>query len=154
MSRVIFLRGLSGSGKSTWSNNYQRQHPDETVLVINRDKIRALCFGSEEAYGVDEDLVTVVANALLDGALKSGRDYDTIIIDNTHIYPAFIEQAIERLPKGTPVEVVMMPLDLPLALAQNDLRKRAGGRGVPEKVILAQYNQLNTTKDWKPDDKR
>lgn len=43
---LIILVGISGSGKSTWSQNEWELNPTKTVIV-NRDKIRELLFGNE-----------------------------------------------------------------------------------------------------------
>lgn len=55
MSGVIVLRGLPGSGKSTWAKEWVAGDPDNRVR-INRDDIRYASFG--KYWGVDEDYVS------------------------------------------------------------------------------------------------
>lgn len=144
MSKLIIVRGISGSGKSTWSNQYIVNHPDEKVVIVNRDKIRQLLFGTEDAYGVDEDYVTDIEKPMLVNGLKRGY---TVISDNTNINLGFVAIMLEHwMPAGTEVEILHMPLDLERALMLNKQRERR----VPEDVIHNQHASLSKTKDWKP----
>lgn len=140
--KLIIVRGISGSGKSTWSAKYKDEHPN--TLVVNRDKLRALVFGSESDYGIDEDLITHMQNAFIIAGFNNGYD---VVVDNTNIYEDYLEE-LAWLANDFNAEIVIHLIDVPLELAlkQNSLRDRV----VPEEVIRRQYNMLQHTKNWRP----
>lgn len=140
MARLIIVRGISGSGKSTWARNYRDTNKD--VVVVNRDSIRALLFGSEEAYGVNERLVTNVQDVVIDGALS--HNY-TVVVDNTNIVWDFVLnlQTI-GLAHGVQAELFVLRTPLSVALGRNAGRERK----VPEHVIRNQWEKLQETIDW------
>lgn len=143
MPKLILVRGISGSGKSTWCAEYKCM-TNERVLIVNRDKIREILFGSESAHGVDEYLVTSVQDVMITHGLS--RDY-IVVVDNTNIEPDHMSKMVDMAYMfNAPVEVVMMNTDLSTALSRNAARERQ----VPEKVIISQWHRLNETKDWKP----
>lgn len=137
MPKVIIIRGISGSGKSTYAIEYVKDNPG--TVRVNRDAIRAMLWGSEEAYGIDERLVTRIQNNALLCALSNGSD---VIMDNTHIEWSFVE-GVAQLAKGRKAEVVIIDLDVALDVALERNAKRA--RKVPEDVIRKQHARYQET---------
>jgi len=76
---IVVLRGLPGSGKSTWAREYVALNPDARVRV-NRDDIRAMLFGRYD--GVDEKTVSQVEEATVLAAVEAGRD---VVVDAMHL---------------------------------------------------------------------
>ena len=145
MKRVTFLRGVSGSGKSTIARAHASRRENKCV-VVNRDKIRELLFGSESDYGVDEELVSVVEKNLLSAALCAGYN---VISDNTNINPEYIKQLayVANLcgVSNDDISIIVVDVPLPTALERNAGRVRK----VPEHVIEHQWNKLQESKDFK-----
>ena len=44
-NKFIMLVGLPASGKSTWAENYKKEHTDEEVYILSSDKIRECVLG-------------------------------------------------------------------------------------------------------------
>jgi predicted kinase len=151
VSKVIILRGVPGSGKSTWVDKYDDYL--DTVgsyyrVILSRDSIRAKLFGSEGAHGVDEEAVSVDFNKWYDSYLDEAtkRDDMTIIIDNTNCdWSRVTLLALRARDFRVPVEIVVIDTSLDEALRRNAARDRV----VPEDVIRRMHAQLQETKDWK-----
>lgn len=77
--KIIILRGLPASGKSTWARKWVNEAPKERVRV-NRDDIRNML----GPYWIPqrEDLVTEIENQVILGAKEAGYD---IVIDATNL---------------------------------------------------------------------
>lgn len=146
MSKLTILRGVSGSGKSTWATQ-------QNAVVVSRDAIRLAFFGSndQDYYMVDSDVlrekentVTVLQDAAIAGALKAGKD---VIVDNTNTEWKFVK-SIAKIGYRYGAEVEVKVFDVPLITAvMRDLgRHQAGGRRVGEQIIKNQYERLQKTK--------
>lgn len=142
MTKLIILRGISGSGKSTTANVIR--HDKDKCIVVNRDKIRELLFGSEDAFGVDEELVTKIEHHTLASAIGAGYD---VVSDNTNIRWEFVRKIARVAVNADPavdVEIILIDTPLEEAITRNNNRERK----VPEHVIRNQHAQLETSKDW------
>jgi predicted kinase len=144
MVKLTIVRGVSGSGKSTWAEN-------QNAAVVSRDKIRAGLFGSaDQDYHTgpnlkqNEELVTKVEHVAIAEHLSAGRD---VISDNTNLRPKFA-QAIAEIGFRLGAEVEVKLFDVPLNVAKS--RNASRDRQVPVDVIEKQHSQLAGTKDWSP----
>lgn len=147
MAKLTIVRGVSGSGKSTWATS-------QNAVVVSRDALRLAFFGSndQDYYTVDKDVlsqkehtVTVLQDAAIEGALRAGKD---VIVDNTNIEWKFVKQLAKLgYRSGAEVEVKVFDVPLTKAVARNAMRARLGGRDVPEDVIRKQHDRLQGTKD-------
>ncbi len=147
MGHVTILRGISGSGKSTIAKEIADSK--DKCIIVNRDKIRAMLFGSESDYGVDEDFVTVVENHTLAQAVALGYD---VVVDNTHVRWEFVEKVATLVKATDPsynISIVVVDTPLDVAIARNASRERQ----VPEHVIVKQNEQLQRTLFWDLDTK-
>lgn len=150
MTKLTILRGVSGSGKSSWAES------QANVVVVSRDQLRVLLFKSDgpEYYSVDksvlksrEDYITKVENEAIASALRAGMD---VISDNTNVRPRYMKSIAEiGFKAGAEVEVKVFDVRLPVALAAVKHRANMGGRDVPENVIREQHGALQQTKDFK-----
>ena len=152
MSKLTIMRGVSGSGKSTWAES------QPNALVVSRDRIRAAMFGSndQDYYQCDkdvlrakEDLVTSIQDASIASGLRAGMH---VIVDNTNVRPKYIKSIVDiGFKAGAEVEVKVIDVPVSVALQRNAARKAAGGRLVPEKVIREQHEAPRNSRDWKPE---
>ena len=92
---VIINVGCSGSGKSTWSTQFIKNHPE--FVRINRDDIRRMLKGTLEGYyklqnlNKTETLINNIEGELFGCAISEGN---SIIIDNTNLKQSYINKWI------------------------------------------------------------
>ncbi len=86
MPKIIYLRGLPGSGKTTWAKQFQKDNPG--VKRVNKDLLRDMI-----DLGVwssrNEAVVVKSRNAIVEAALAADS---SIIVDDTGFNPAHEEQ--------------------------------------------------------------
>ena len=106
MGKLIILRGLPGSGKTTWAKDYQSEEGHEDVVRVNRDELRAMLHGRRPWDIVDERLTRQVRDACITTALAQGW---TVIADDTNLEAYHISE-LEALvqAQGATVEVVTL----------------------------------------------
>ena len=148
MAKLTILRGISGSGKSTWARQ-------QNAVLVSRDSLRVAYFGddSQDYYRVDkdvlrnrEDFITKAEHAAIKSALVAGMD---VISDNTHIQTKYLKPVI-KIAQGVGAEIEVKEFNIPLAvaLAQNKRRALTGGRDVPEDVIRKQHQSFQGSKGF------
>jgi len=137
LPKLTILRGVSGSGKSSWAKQQE-------AVVISRDTIRVMLNGSESMH--DEPGVSIAQDALIDAFLCSGRD---VIVDNTNIEWKYVKELAE-IGRGRDAEIEVKVFDVPLltAIRNNAWRAANGGRNVPVHVISNQHERFQVTKGW------
>lgn len=147
MSKLTILRGLSGSGKSTYARAQFGAH------VVSRDDLRVAFFGSDgpdyyqhPQLRTREDFITKMEHAAIRESLKAGVN---VISDNTHIEVRYMTPII-KIARSVGAEVEVKVFDVPLhtALERNRLRAEDGGRNVPESAIRKQHDRFQGTKNW------
>lgn len=85
MSKIIFTRGIQGSGKSTWAKEWVEEDPKQRIR-INFDEMRLMLGGGyggywvprREEYGLLDDML----KALLTKAIAMDID---VVIDNMNL---------------------------------------------------------------------
>ncbi len=82
MRKIILLRGLPGSGKSTWARNLIRQNPEQYKRV-NKDDLRMM-IDDDMWTSNNEKFILHIRNVIIAEALKSGKD---VIVDDTNLHP-------------------------------------------------------------------
>lgn len=87
-NKIIILRGLQGSGKSTWAKNWVLEDPEHRVR-FNRDDIRNML----GQYWVPsrEGLIDSMYWNMLEQATSTGYD---IVIDNMNLNDKYIDEVI------------------------------------------------------------
>lgn len=131
MSTVILTVGIPASGKSTWARGYSAE--TETPIVC-RDDIRIM---QGLNHGDDEDLVTVVEHALIEGLIAEGRD---CIVADTNVNKTFRNRLIKFChQRGADVEIVVFSVPLDVAILRDNARKERVG---PE-VIKRMHDALS-----------
>lgn len=134
MSKLILMRGLPASGKSTRAREIQADTPGS--VIVSRDEIRLQLYGVYSGSQIDESNVTEVETAMVMAALRGGK---TVIVDAQHLYQKYINRW-QKL--GYPVEIEEMHSPL------EDLRERNASREdhVPESYLRKQWDKF-TRKD-------
>lgn len=125
---LILLRGLQGSGKSTYAEAWVNESP-KTRTRINRDSIRITYFNSYWGEGVDEVAVADIENLIGSRIMVTGeRD---VLVDGTNLRP---EQVLPwlRLARehNYTVRFVDMEITLDEAIRRDSLRERQVGEAV------------------------
>ena len=131
MGKVIILKGIPGSGKSTWAKEQVLKH--DNLIIVNRDKIREMLKGVYKnfPFGSDmEKLVTSIEDKSIYKALEMGYD---IIIDATNL------RGNKWAKYTTDVEFIYKEFDTPLeiCLSRDSLRDFPIG----EYIITKMYNK-------------
>ncbi|AEI47230.1 phosphatase domain-containing protein [Runella slithyformis] len=132
MKKVILLRGLPASGKSTLA----RQMLDEnrgTYKRLNKDELRAMLDNSEHSTH-NEKFVEHVRDLMLIEALRDGKH---VIIDDTNLSDRPVErirQVVQKYCKDTgeqvKIEIREMSTTLEESLARDEVREKKVGRDV------------------------
>lgn len=146
MSKLTIMRGLAGSGKSTYAESVPG------AVVVSRDRLRLALFGSDNQdyyKSADlkqrEDFITKVEQNAIREGLRAGRH---VISDNTNIETKYMKP-FYKIAHAVGAEVEVKVIDVPLhtALERNRNRAAMGGRDVPEDVIRKQHDRFQHTKN-------
>ena len=147
--KIIITIGISGSGKSTWANQFCQENPN--WLRINRDEIRKSMLSVSlneyhtwplaDKYRI-EILVTEQQNQLIINALTNGWN---VVLDNTHLKLSVINQYRKLfIEHFEAYEMSFKLFDTPLEIClKNDQNREAI---VGQTVILEQVEKLKMLK--------
>lgn len=115
--RVIILRGLSGSGKSTWASQYA-----DRATIVSTDAF----FYVDGVYRHDQTKLREYHGRTFRLFLEALQRGDAlIIVDNTNIEPwEFSPYVLAGEAFGYPVELLTMRCSLETALARKQLVPR------------------------------
>jgi predicted kinase len=134
--KLIMTKGLPGSGKSTWADEFVLAAPAGAVVRINKDTLRAMLH-ADRFKGSKTEYPTVSArDALVTLFLGQGR---TVVVDDTNLEPTHeinLRSFAENL--GAEFEIKDFT-DVPLNVCIERDRKRA--RTVGPKVINKMYQK-------------
>lgn len=136
-SRVYVMRGIPGSGKSTFARKFVADNPN--TVIVSRDAIRQNMFGANVTITSpeSEDMVTVVADASIKGAIMNGND---VIVDETQTINRFTSAMIEKMyTMQADVTVVSFVVDVDTAKKRIAQRVARGGHNVPDEAIERMY---------------
>lgn len=147
MAKLTILRGISGSGKSTWARSQYG------AVVVSRDDIRKAAFGDYANYyaapkgviATREKVITQVEHDTIRRYLRAGMH---VISDNTHTKMSYVNTIAKiGYSEGAEVEIKRFDVNPVVAKAAVKARALAGGHDVPVDVIDRQYLQLKASKD-------
>lgn len=136
MRKLIILKGLPGSGKSTLTSKLVTEN-DHTIC-INRDSIRAMFAGvKNDPYALSSSKKQFVLNSrtmLVGSALRAGFD---VIVDDTNLQPRPLADLHSLAKNMGNVTVEEVPLNVPIdeCIARDSLREWP--KKVGAKVILS-----------------
>lgn len=150
MKKVIMMRGLPGSGKSTYAKQLLAEAPG-SYKRINRDDLRAM-FDNEHRSKGNEKFVKQVRDLLIIKALEDGKH---VIVDDTNL-SASNETRVRQLVKefnkahGDAVQVQVHEMDTPLeeCIARDAQRPHPVGA----KHIREMHRQFYAAQERTPQD--
>lgn len=134
MSKVIILKGLPASGKSTWAKEWVKADPLNSRIRINKDDLR-----DELHNGVfskkNEREVIAERDKRIRSALATGWD---VVVDDTNFNPVHIAD-ITKIAQEFKAEVELKMFDIdPEVAIKRDLKR---SKSVGERVIMRMYNR-------------
>lgn len=109
MGKLIILRGVPASGKSTWAAKWVGE--DDNRIRVSRDGIRLAAFC--QLRDVDEMAVTRLQNVLLEDAMSENYD---IVLDNTNLVARYVKIVL-RIAKKHGYEVEFKDFEVSIAEA-------------------------------------
>lgn len=128
-TKLLMLKGLPGSGKSTYAKELESNGWGRT----NKDDIRKQCYPKYRPK--DEKKVIAIEDGIIKDHLSVGRN---VVVDNTHFNPKH-RHRLEAIAKEFNADFEVRFIDTPL----EDCIKRNRNRvdNVPMEVILNIYNK-------------
>jgi predicted kinase len=130
--KVIVLRGLPASGKSTWAKDFVDRNPN--WMRINKDDMRAMLHNSKWSKN-NERQVLLLRDSIIEMALTSGY---SVVVDDTNFASHHIT-AIQSIADFAEADFEVKDFDVPLAecLERNSQRMPR----VPDHVIYDMYDR-------------
>lgn len=108
MSRVIILRGLPASGKTSWAKSWVTQAPGR--VRVNRDDLRVMLYGRPFLEHDGERLVTEVERGIARDALRAGWD---VVVDDMNLRPRYVREW-QRFARAHRADWEIYELEIPL----------------------------------------
>lgn len=137
--RILFLKGLPASGKTTWSKQMIKDNPGK-YKRISKDDLRAMLDGGKWSKD-NERYVLEVRDLLIHSAIA--QEYN-VIIDDTNLAPKHwehIKQMVKNMPIGIDVELELKDFT-DVSIEECIKRDQKRSNYVGEKVIRKMYNQF------------
>lgn len=135
MPTLNILRGIPGSGKSTFAKAWLAEDPENRVRV-NRDGIR-WTQGIRDGIGTNEQekMVSAIEVATVKAGLDAGKD---VIIDATNLNKRFVTPWFKIATRyGADIKFIDIELPVYECILRDQQRGAQGGREVGVKVIKA-----------------
>lgn len=136
MAKLLMLKGLPGSGKSTFA----RELATQGYVRVNKDDLRAMLNDGKWSKQ-NEKFVLLVRDAIIVHALEQGK---SVVVDDTNFAPKHRE-VLSALAKSYGATFEIKFFDLPLEeCIKRDLKRE---NSVGEKVIRQMYDQFLRVKE-------
>lgn len=134
MKKLIMLKGLPASGKSTYARTLLAEYPD-THKRVNKDDLRAMLDNGKWSKS-NEEFVLKVRDLIIIEALKNNK---TIIVDDTNLSLKH-EANLRAIAATSGAKFVEKIFDTPLEeCIERDLAR--GDKAVGKKVVYDMYNR-------------
>lgn len=139
MKKLYFLKGLPGSGKSTWAKKKQADEPN--TVRVNKDELRSMFHNGVHSKG-REAYILEIRNYSVMKALEQGHN---VIVDDTNFNPVHeTDMRVAAKLTGAEFEIVDMRSSIEPESSYlerciaNDLKR---SKSVGESVIRQMFNQ-------------
>lgn len=131
MSKVLIMRGLPASGKTTYAKELVKK---EGYKRVNKDDIREMVDSSIYSHD-NERLVCEIRNAIIDLCLLDGKN---VVVDDTNFNAKHIKDIrdIAKLHEA-PVEIKTIDTPIEECITRDMLREKSVGAS----VIKAMYDK-------------
>ena len=137
MKKILILRGLPASGKSTFARNLLTENP-HAWKRLNKDELRAMLDNSVHSIP-NEKFVERVRDFMLVEALKEGKH---VVIDDTNLSDRPIEritQVVQKYTKESGYQVHIEIKDIDASLEECLARDAVREKKVGSEVIMRMY---------------
>lgn len=133
--KIIMLRGLPASGKSTWAK-LMVESGQGNIIRVNKDDLRAMVHNSKHSKG-REELILQIRDEIIRVGIRSGK---VVIVDDTNFHVKHFN-SLKELAKelGVELEINDTFLDIPLEECINRDAKR--DKPVGKDAIIQMYNE-------------
>ena len=142
MSKTLWiLCGIPGSGKSTWAENFIKEHNAsyDNYIRVSRDDIRFSLIEDGDDYFKHENLVwDIFIRHIRSGLVQ----YDNVIADATHLDERSRNKLIKELNLHDSVKINCVFFDVPDTICLERNKQRTGRAFVPPSVIRRMGCQL------------
>lgn len=139
MKKILILRGLPASGKSTFARNLLTENP-HAWKRLNKDELRAMLDNSVHSK-TNEKFIENVRDFMLVEALKEGKH---VVIDDTNLSDRPIEritQVVHKYMKESGSQVHIEIKDMETSLEECLERDQKREKKVGQNVIMRMYKQ-------------
>jgi len=134
MKRLIILAGANGAGKTTFAQEFLKEHE---IKFLNADEI---------ALKASKDKINIAKNRITSGKIfiRELRDLlknkKSVAIEST-LSGSYLVKTIKKVRKsGYRVSIIYVFIDSPIvAFERIKARVKAGGHDVPEKDVLRRF---------------
>lgn len=136
MTTLTILRGLPGSGKSTWA----RKHVDSNTVIVSLDGLREMMAGGRQVWHetMNPQLNRILvrqAHTIISDLLAKGVN---VISDSQHVNPRFCVDEVQiAVRHKAHVETFTFNMPLDVLLERNQTRPE--NDRVPEEYLRTQY---------------
>lgn len=144
MTTLTILRGLPGSGKSTWA----RKHVDSNTVIVSLDGLREMMAGGRQAWHetMNPQLNRILvrqAHTIISDLLSKGVN---VISDSQHVNPRFCVDEVQIAARHKAhVETFTFNTPLDVLLERNQTRPE--NDRVPEEYLRTQYETWHENLD-------
>ena len=121
MATMILLSAIPGSGKSTWANEYRKEHPK--TYIVASDDVRQRVSGNVQNF----DHEALVWETFLKELNEHAEDDDetTVIADATNLQNRYREYYCKETPKFKKHILVLFDIPFEICMIQNKMRTKS-----------------------------
>lgn len=133
---LVVVRGLQGSGKSTWARKWVADNPTQRCRV-NRDDLRMMTYGSYWLGG-DQSMERSITDAEQSQIRAHLQRRKSVVVDATNLRASAVRELrkiAEEFGGRVQFRIQDFPVSVETAIERDRVRIAAGERGVGEKVI-------------------
>lgn len=146
MSKLIILKGLPASGKSTWAKDFL--FDEQNYRRVNKDDLRMMLNGGVYDHDVERDIIEI-RDFLVGHWLFNGYN---VIVDDTNFNPIH-ENALRKIANKYACEVEVKFFDAPVSELISRNERRSPRDKVPEHAIIGMArkykDEINTLRELK-----
>ena len=136
MKTLIILSAMPGSGKSTWANKYQEEHPH--TLIVSSDQIRYELTGATQDFSKQKEVWELFSLRIHEYAKK--YDDVTVILDALTDLNILREKYVKENPEYDEYVLVLFPRTLEQIRFYNKQRKETSI--VPDEQLEVLINKF------------
>lgn len=145
--KLIFLRGLPASGKTSYAKKYQAEHPG--TKRVNKDELRKMIDDGKWSKS-NEKFIQTIDELIVMKALAAGYD---VIWDNTHLLPrdeAHVKHIANEFCADLAIPITLELFDMETSVSECLKRDAERENPVGAKVIQGMYERTKVTPEPYP----